>query len=355
VTCHTDHVGQGSTFVAIKGFTTDGAHHIPKALANGATHVIAHQESDQDSVEKVCAAYGATCTFVSNTRQALAEEANKTLGYPTQKLRVIGVTGTKGKTTTSYLIEHMLKNAGHKTALVSTVVNRIMNEEETSQRTTPESDYLFMFFAECVKRGVEYVVMEVSSHALSLSRVHTLTFDVACFTNLTPEHMDYHPTLEDYFLAKMKLFSQIKSNGTIIINGDDAWALKAYQHALRALPAAQILTICKNESTAPSYASLFTPLQTSFDGITCSLHIQKKQPVQFSCPALAGIYNCYNASMAVAAVQSLGFSQEVILQGLQTFPGVPGRLQKHVLGNGAVAFVDFAHNSSSIKEVLLAL
>lgn len=355
VTCHTDHVGQGSTFVAIKGFATDGARLIPKALANGATHIITHYESNKDSVEKLCSAYGASCSFAADTRQTLAEEANKSLGYPAQSLRIIGVTGTKGKTTTAYLIEHILKTAGYKTALISTVANRIMNEEEESQRTTPESDYLFMFFAECVKRGVQYVIMEVSSHALSLQRVHSIPFDVACFTNLTPEHMDYHPTLEDYFATKMKLFPQVKPTGTIVINGDDDWAIKAYKHAIQTLPAAQVITMSKHESTAPSYASTFTPTQTSFEGIACSLHVQNTDSFQFSCPALTGIYNCYNTSMAASATQALGISQESITNAFSTFKGVPGRLQKHVLKNGAVAFVDFAHNSSSFKEVLTAL
>ncbi len=348
VTCHTDHVGTGSTFVAIKGLRDDGAGYITHALQKGATTIITEQTPEQANIERLCTTHNARLIIVPNARQALAEESSKQLGYPCQKLKIIGITGTKGKTTTTYLTEHILRSAGYKTAIISTIVNRILDEAESSTNTTPNSDYLQMFFAECIKRGVEYVVMEVSSHALDFYRVHGVTFAGIGFTNLAPEHMDFYATLNDYFASKARLFSHIKAEGIIVINTDNEWGIKAISIAEHYATNMHATTLSFGQQ--PTAKAPFAIQQTSFDGIAITLHNQT-----LHCPTLFGTYNCYNLTMATLLSLAANISLASIAAALKTFPGVPGRLQRHILKNGAHAFVDYAHNPSSFEQVLSTL
>ncbi len=218
VTCHTNHIGHNSTFVAIKGFSQDGTQYVETAIQKGATTIILEEsaclEKKHPHVDYI---------FVSDARKALAEYASASLQHPATKLKIIGITGTKGKTTTTFLIEHILKTAGFKTALLGTIKNKILDQEETSPLTSAPSDYLHMFFAECVQKGVQFVVMEVSSHSIALQRTYGILFDAIGFTNLALEHLDFHATMQDYFETKTNLFSQLKPAGTICINIDDTW------------------------------------------------------------------------------------------------------------------------------------
>ena len=142
----------------------------------------------------------------------------KAYGYPAKKIKLIGVTGTKGKTTTTFLIHHILKSVGKKSALLGSIKNIIGQNEQESFRTSMESDMLHAFLDMCVKQGVTHVVMEVSSHALALYRIYGLEFDVACFTNLAPEHLDFHKTVDCYFTTKKQLFEQLNPDGRVFIN-----------------------------------------------------------------------------------------------------------------------------------------
>lgn len=222
VTCHTGHVGPGSTFVAIKGFKDDGLQYIRTAIENGATKIVLDQSTQFTEKQS-----GVEYIFVKDTRIALAELCAKSLGNPAEKLKFIGITGTSGKTTTTYLIDYILQDAGYKTALLGSVKNRILDQEEEITLTTQNSDYIQMFCAQCVKKGVQIVIMEVSSHGLALNRIHGIKFDVAGFTNLSPEHMDFHPTMDHYFQTKLKLFEYLKKDGLAVINTDNEWGLRA--------------------------------------------------------------------------------------------------------------------------------
>ncbi|MBY0353684.1 UDP-N-acetylmuramoyl-L-alanyl-D-glutamate--2,6-diaminopimelate ligase [Candidatus Babeliales bacterium] len=337
VTCHTNNVGPGSTFVAINGKTTNGNTFIEQALEQGATALVV--EHPFKACEFLTKHHNTTITIsmVPNARKALATMSSNALGNPASQLKIIGVTGTKGKTTTTYLIEHMLRTSGYKTAMLSGVVNKILDREEPSTLTTPESDYLHMFFAECVKQGVDYVVMEVSSHALSLFRTHGITFEAAAFTNLAIEHMDFHQTLEDYFAAKMMLFEQIKPNGTIVINADNEWGIKALEQLAGKNPVTsslQNVTIANNNLDG---------LAVTLDGITLATTM------------LFGTFNAQNICQAYTLCKQLGVNTQTMQRALASFPGVPGRLQGHKLANGAYAFVDYAHNGSSFEAVLSTL
>jgi UDP-N-acetylmuramoyl-L-alanyl-D-glutamate--2,6-diaminopimelate ligase len=360
VTCHTDHVGPGSTFVAIKGFRNDGTTYIQQALEKGATTIIIEQTAVTEEIEKLCRNIKAKLCIVADARKALAEYSSAALDHPWRKLTIIGITGTKGKTTTTYIVEHILRHAGHTTAVLGTIANKIGDQIEASSNTTPESDYLHMFFAECLKRGVTHIVMEVSSHALSLHRVHGIEFDSVSFTNLAPEHMDFYTGMDDYFAAKAHIFTQIKHHGTCVINTDDIWGKRAHILATEAAIKTQARIISMGKlvpeqrlNNLPDNHIPFMINKSSFAGLALSLCLP--QPFELVCPTLFGIFNCYNLSMAALLCLNAGISSSLIIEALATFPGVPGRLQRHLLANGAYAFVDYAHNPSSFHEALNTL
>jgi len=370
VTCHTDHVGVGSTFVAIKGFKDDGTRYIQTAIERGARKIIVQHDALSPFIQKLCADNQIELIAVDNTRAALAEHASAALDNPAAKLKIIGITGTKGKTTTTYIIDHILRKAGHKTALIGSIKNKILDQEVTSELTTPESDYLHMFFAECVKNGVEYVVMEVASHALSLNRVHGIQFDAVGFTNLAPEHMDFYKDLEEYFAAKAILFSYAKDNAPIIINTDDDWGKKAI-----ALQTSSHIFGFGQQNNNQAY--VFNLKQNTLDGLRLVLAGQgahefpsgargeepegrlepcaAQKPLDLHASKLFGEFNSYNLVMATLVCKQLGIAEAEIREAIEYFHGVPGRLQLHTLKNGAKAFVDYAHNPSSFHEVLKTL
>jgi len=219
VTCHTDHVGPDSTFVAINGYYQKGTSFIEQAINNGATTIVL--ENNEALIKQLKATYPKiTFTTVNNTRIALAQLSAQAYNYPAKKLKIIGITGTKGKTTTCYLINHILQYCGYRTALLTGIQNSIVNQTFSSSLTTHNSDYLQHFLHSCAQQTVDYVVMEVSSHALSLHRVHGIAYDAIGFTNLDIEHLDFYHTMENYFSAKLQLFDQRKKHAPIVINID---------------------------------------------------------------------------------------------------------------------------------------
>lgn len=324
ITCNTKHVGPGSTFVAIKGFSTDGNKYIEQAIQKGATKIISMDSNSE--IIKLCIEKNIKFEQVKNTRIALAKECSKTLNTKNIKTKIIGITGTKGKTTTTYIIEYILKNTGFSTALIGTIKNKILNQEIESINTTPESDFLHMFLNQCNQKKIDFLIMEVSSHALSLHRTYGLKFNVVGFTNLAQEHLDFYKTMNKYFKAKLKIFNQLKKESTAIINIDDIWGKKAVEQM-------------KNKKT-----NIVKLSQQTFGLV--KKHIPNHMP---------GTFNLYNFSMAYLICKNLGIKKEKILNAIKNFPGVPGRLQQHILKNGAKAFVDYAHNPSSMEEVLKTL
>lgn len=318
VSSHTDHIGKGSTFVAVKGLNEDGTKYISEALKRGATQiVVANDAVASAETEQQIATAHAKLTRVENTRRALAQLSAEAAGFPAKKLHLVAVTGTKGKTSTVFILEHILKKSGKKTALLSTAINKIGDREFTTKFSTQQPDYLHQFFKTCVSLGVEWLVMEVSAQALSLHRVEGIEFDAAIFTNFSLEHGEFYETQDAYFEAKKSLISHLKSGAPFVFNADDArvaGAIETYKHAIP-----------------------FT-----------SKH-------SFSCPQLIGEYNAYNIAAAATCAQALSVSKEIIAAALLDFPGVPGRLERYLLPNGAVAYVDYAHNPSSLEAVLTEL
>lgn len=311
----------GGTFVALPGYRLHGNKFIPEALSRGALHVVVHEGSLSDDLRAMIARHGASIREVENPRRVLAELSAESYNYPAKKIIIIGITGTKGKTTTAYLLEHILKVSGIKTALLGSVCNRILDEEEKSLLTTCESDYLHTFFHTCIERHVDVVVMEVSAHGPALYRTHGIPFSYLGFTNLMPDHLDFFHDMENYFQAKLSLFDQLSSAGVAVVN-DTLWGRRVAQRVER-----------NGQQT----------IIMSSDDISA---------VFFNAPALIGDFNKENCMLAVGLCQSYGLSNQQIQKALLSFSGVPGRLQLHTLQSGAKGFVDFAHNGPAVEKVL---
>ncbi|MDR3550359.1 MAG: UDP-N-acetylmuramoyl-L-alanyl-D-glutamate--2,6-diaminopimelate ligase [Candidatus Babeliales bacterium] len=343
VACHTDNVGHDSTFVAIKGQREDGTRYIIDALQKGASTIVI--EDDVLLPDEILGAIDvaqAEVVRVANSRLALAQLSAQAANYPARKLRILAVTGTKGKTTSSFLLEHILRNAGYKTALLSTVKNKIGNQEFKTNLTTQHPDYLHNFFALCVDAQVEYVIMEVAAQATSLHRSAGLAFDGLIFTNFDQEHAEFYPSMQEYFAAKVALIDQLKRGAPLLFNADDAWVgplARHYQGSLQFGIATDDVdyhtTICGN--TLDKLELVIT---------------NKKKSYNFECPSLIGAYNAYNVLGVVALCKEIGLSDQQIAQGLSSFVAVPGRLERYALPNGASCFIDYAHNPSSYQAVL---
>ncbi|HSC24966.1 MAG TPA: UDP-N-acetylmuramoyl-L-alanyl-D-glutamate--2,6-diaminopimelate ligase [Candidatus Babeliales bacterium] len=346
VTCHTDFVGEGSCFVAIEGYTEDGVTYIKKAIEKGARTIVVHHTTFlDDAMCAYIATQNVTIVRVLDTRKSLAELSAKKAGFPAQNLKIIGITGTKGKTTTSFLLEHILHEAGYKTALISSVQNRICGYNFPSSLTTPQPDYLQQFLKLCGENNVEYVVMEVAAQALTLHRVNGISFCGIIFTNFSHEHLEFYSTLEDYFAAKKIIFTMTQPTAPLFINGDD-------EHGKRLLNQYCSALAYGFSDTIRGYKGSFVVDPISTIELTID-HYNKNN--DFVCSALFGAYNAYNVLASISMALALNIRATTIQDALCIFNGVPGRLQEHVLPNGARCFIDYAHNPESFRVVLSTL
>jgi len=345
VTCHTKYVQLGSTFVAIKGQKEDGINYVCDALQRGAQKIVVHNDAElsQDILEAL-KKNGAQLERVDNCRRALAQLSAQAHGYPAKKLKILGVTGTKGKTSTTFMVEHLLRSAGYKTALLSTVHNKIGDTIFPTELTTAQPDYLHSFFSVCVQNNVEYVVLEVAAQALSLHRVHGLSFDGAIFTNFGQEHAEFYKTQDDYFAAKCQLFEHLKTGAPMLINADD----KKGQEILQTYPEFIPFSLLHENATFKA-----RPIEL-VKRLSCSV-CKEESCVVAACPALFGMFNAYNMLGALSLVNLLGVALEQSAQALNSFAHVPGRLERYELPNGAICFIDHAHNPSSFEAVLTTL
>lgn len=345
VTAHTDHVGAGSTFVVIQGLQHDGAIYIDIALKKGATTIVVQQDKVlSDATISVINQHKANIFRVPDTRKALAQLSAQAAGNPAQKLKLFAVTGTKGKSTTVFLLEHILRTAGFSTALLSTVKNTIGDTEFAAPLTTAQPDYLHQFFALCVERGVTHVVMEVAAQALTLHRVEGLLFDGVIFTNFSREHLEFYASLDEYFSAKQSLFLQTKHDAPWVINADDG-RLNALEY----------------KKDVVSFGYQYTEANFSVQHAihTKGIEMMVQEPdgvwVTYVCPVLFGHYNGYNMLGAITLARTLGVTSAVCADALAHFAGVTGRLEQHRLPNGALCIIDCAHNPASYQALLSTL
>lgn len=338
VTCHTDFVGAGSTFVAIQGMQSNGLDFVPTAIARGARTIVVDQTcSIPESLSRLMQEQSIVLQRVSNTRQALALLSAQALDYPARHLKIIAVTGTKGKTTTSCMVYNLLKRLGHKTALISSVYNIIDDVVLETQCTTPQPDYLQVFLQACTQRNIEYVVMEVAAQALSLFRVEGLAFDAAIMTNFSQEHGEFYPTMQEYFNAKCSIIQHLKPNAPLIVNQDDpSFANLSY-------PVIQGFGLHKSSKLSLEVLerhSTKTLIKISYGTIS------KTVAVPF-----VGRHNYYNIAGVVTALLALNHTIEAITEHLGDLAAVPGRFECYALPNGATAVIDYASNPASFQSI----
>jgi len=332
-------VSPGALFVAIRGAQTDGARFAADALANGAVAVV----SASPRPEGVSAPW----IQVQDDRAALAAIAANFYGRPTERLRVVGVTGTNGKTTTTYLIESILKAAGLPAAVFGTIEYRGPGFERRAERTTPEAPDLEKLFRGVVDAGWNYAVMEVSSHAIALKRVEGLHFDTAVFTNLTRDHLDFHADMRSYFLAKKRLFTGLDGvpPRIMVLNADDPRF-----EELRAVAPASVISygIQTAADVHPSgYHFGGSPgwkgSEATLKSPVGELHVRSE---------LLGKPNLYNISAAVGAAVGLGLSAEAIVRGIAAAPQAPGRFEAVDAGQPFRVIVDYAHTDDALANLL---
>jgi UDP-N-acetylmuramoyl-L-alanyl-D-glutamate--2,6-diaminopimelate ligase len=281
---------------------------------------------------------------VSDVRRAMASAAALFYRNPTQTLVLAGVTGTNGKTTTAYLLRSLLEAAGRQTGLLGTVKSVVGGEDREAGRTTPEAIDLQRTFREMLDRGDSACVMEVSSHALDLARVDAVNFAVGIFTNLTQDHLDFHPTMEDYFLAKRKLFTE-RQPATAIINLDDEYGRRLARDPEVINPVTFAL-----EDPAATYRA--SAVQTSLAGSQFTLHSPDGE-IGLSSP-LSGSFNVYNVLAALAAARALGVPAELARAAVEQAGQVPGRFEAVDEGQAFAVLVDYAHTPDSLENALAA-
>ena len=339
VSCHTDYIGKNSTFVAIQGQKQNGIDFVPLALQKGARTIVAEYTADisPEIIEAIKAA-DAQLMFVPNARRSLALLSANAWGNPADKLKIIAITGTKGKTTTSWLLHHILESAGNKTALLSTVKNKIGQQEFATELTTQHPDYLHAFFTTCINAGIKYVIMEVAAQALSLHRTAGLAFDGIIFTNFAQAHGEFYSSEQEYFAAKKSIFLQAKPGIPLLINADDQ-KMSALVTELPTIGFGMNAPLCARN------------VQSTVNGVKATIEYGQ-QSFAAQCSSLIGSFNVYNMLAASGMALKLGIKTDAIALGLNTFKGVPGRLERYDLPNGAVCFIDHAHNPLSFNAVL---
>lgn len=328
----------GDLYIAIPGLTQHGISFAKQAIENGAVAIA----SDKHGCE-IAGELGVPWILLQNPRLDMASIAAEFYGHPELKLKMIGVTGTNGKTTIAQMLRVLLTSAGHKVGVIGTLGSFVGDLEIPSKRTTPESADLFALLAQMVAEGADTVCMEVSSHALELHRVAGINFDVAVFTNLTQDHLDFHGTMADYFAAKEKLFTDGRCQ-IAVIDSDDEWGLKLISSS----DAQQVVTVGANGAWKISNVSTNLSGNTAFDLTTPSEHFAVTIPMY-------GQFNAKNAALCLAVCESLGLDPKTVKDALANLPQVPGRMQLVANNNGALAFVDYAHTPDAVEKVLTEL
>lgn len=340
VTAHTDHAGPGSTFVAIQGTREDGAKYIKHAIEKGATKiVIAHDAALSDELKSIITQKQIELAVVQNPRQALADYAAQAYNFPARRLKILAVTGTKGKTTSVFLLHHMLTAAGYKTALLSTIKNQILENMVPRSLTTEQPDYLHAFFDTCVANDVEYVVMEVSAQALSLHRVSGIAFAGIILTNIDREHAEFYPDFNDYVAAKLSI-KAYRDQAPLLLNADDV-------HCQKIKHDANVHTFGLS-GNAQYYINMLAEEDQSMH---CCLYADG-QSYDFQVQRLVGSFNTYNIAGVLGLLHALRLPLISLIPTLTTFAGVPGRFEQYRLNAGIRFVIDYAHTPGSFTAIL---
>ncbi|MGQ9687314.1 MAG: UDP-N-acetylmuramoyl-L-alanyl-D-glutamate--2,6-diaminopimelate ligase [Desulfobaccales bacterium] len=338
---HSQKVVPGGVFVALRGARTDGHRFLNEALGRGARVVVTEEPLKPPS--------GVTVVRVPQARLALAHLSAAFYDHPSQEMVLVGITGTNGKTTTSFLLESILRAAGHRVGVVGTVNYRAGDQTWPAPMTTPESLDLQRLLRDMRNLGISHVVLEVSSHALIQNRVDCCQFAAGVFTNLSQDHLDYHRDLDEYFRAKSRLFFEVLKNGAgrhglSILNLDDPWGLRL--HDAVATPKA---------SYGHHLEGTVHPISYRYErhGLEAVLATPLGELAVTS--TLVGPYNLSNIMAAVATALGLGLEPATVAAGVAYLAGVPGRLERVGPPEGPAVFVDYAHTPDALNQVLAAL
>jgi UDP-N-acetylmuramoyl-L-alanyl-D-glutamate--2,6-diaminopimelate ligase len=326
-------VRPGYLFAALKGQSRNGMDFVAEAEANGAAAVLSSWPKPP--------ATGLAWIRVADARETLALAAANFYGHPSDRMKVIGVTGTKGKTTVTYLLEAILKAAGFVPGVIGTIEYRRPGRTVKAGRTTPEAPDLQAILSEMLDAGITHCVMEVSSHALEQKRVWGVSFDVAVFTNLSGEHMDYHRSMENYFDAKRKLFYLNHKRNAAVVNMDDPWG----QKLIAELP-------LKTITFGFEPAAIVRAVKSDLSDEGMNVRIVHPGNVLEVRSNLFGRHNAYNILAAAAAALALNISPEDIVKGIAALRGVPGRFEKVDNARGFHIVVDYAHTDSALEHLL---
>ena len=345
LTASSKDVEQGDIFFAVKGFISDGNRFIPDAFDRGAKAVIT--DSDTGIIDQ-------RIYRVNDVRKTMALMSNAFYGFPSQKMKMTGVTGTNGKTTVTSIINYVLQAIGKKTGLIGTNGNFINKRFLKTEHTTPDSIELNRILSEMVNEGVEYAVMEVSSHSLSLSRVFGLDFDAAVFTNLTPEHLDFHGTMENYFGAKKLLFDSLNRIGSkgvqpaAIYNCNDEFGSK-------------IVSASPAEHVAYGFGcGTYTAnkIKMDIDGMSFEVLVPRNgediEKIKIK-TNLTGKFNVHNIIAAIAALRVFKVSYGDITKYIEEFEAVDGRFNRIKLNTGADAIIDYSHTPDSLLKAITTI
>jgi len=328
-------VRPGYLFAALQGGRADGHDYVTEAIERGAVAILAQRD--------VAASNRATSLRVEDSRCALAQVADCFYGSPSKEIEIIGVTGTNGKTTVCYLLREMLKEAGRKPALIGTIEYLIGGRSIPAERTTPEAPYLQAMIRDAVREGCDCLIMEVSSHALEQQRVGCVAFDVAVFTNLGRDHLDFHGSVEEYFNAKARLF-RAPDLKRAVVGADDPWGQK-----LASAIAAPLLTYGMGERAMVRALSV----ESGPNGSRFDIEAEHRR-LNVTLPLL-GRHNVYNALAATGAALSVGITPEAIISALSRAKPARGRLEEAPCARPYRVFIDYAHTPEALESALLAV
>ncbi len=347
IACHSKQVRPGDLFVAVGGSTADGHTFIEEAISRGASAIVAER---LPSSYRLGSSYASSvracpCVVVRDTREALVIMGARFYGHPSRKLRLIGVTGTNGKTTTTYLLKAILQASDNPVGLLGTIAYQIGDRSVPSMNTTPGPLELQRYFSQMVNEGLQWCAMEVSSHALAQERVAGLEFEAGIFTNLGSDHMDYHKTREAYAAAKRKLFEYLRPEGAAVINCDDEYG----RILAETIPHRNVITYGMEHFGKASVRYI----NCSWQGT--SLVLDTPWAVVPIATPLLGRHNIWNIAAAATTLLALGLSAESIRNGLVFLEHVPGRLERVPHDGGINILIDYAHTADAMRLVLLSL
>ncbi|MBI4826821.1 MAG: UDP-N-acetylmuramoyl-L-alanyl-D-glutamate--2,6-diaminopimelate ligase [Nitrospirae bacterium] len=331
---------KGFLFVAIKGLSFNGDDFIKDAINRGAAAVITERPiADMYASYPPSLLSGVTCIEVHDSRSALASISARFYREPSKSISLIGITGTNGKTTTSYITKSIIEACGKKAGLLGTI-QYIAGETKKAERTTPESLDLQRYLREMLDNGMEYAVIEVSSHALALQRVEQCVFKAAAFTNFTQDHLDFHGSMDNYFLAKDKLFNYLDEEGTAVLNWDDP-AVREVEERLNC----NIVTCGLLEGATIRAENIDDSAGLSFDLITPGGRFRAGSE-------FIGRFNVYNILISAGIAYALGIGEDAILKGIAEARPVSGRFERVDEGQDFLCIVDYAHTDDALKAVI---